>query len=277
MYITDFTFNGIKLSDMGYAVCTFDKSTSGDISNGSELEFTTVPAYDGSYHMLARSSYPECIKATFSICKNFCVANYDPIMTVAEISRLSSWLGSKRFNELRVNAPGYEDIFFEGSFSSITRVELGGDTVGLKLEFISNRPFALKDPITETFTLDPDSPPEEIRVYTDVLGIINPKVQIVNTSGEILNGLTIAVFINDGEEDEDTISITRLSSLAIDEHISMDYPIISSNEPDIVNRFNYDFIKLSKNNIENYESNFITANRACEVTLTYNPAVNISM
>ena len=274
MYITDFTYDNISLNSLGYVVCLFNRGGQEEISNGSNIDFKTVPNIDGSYSYLAHSAYSECITATFQICKDMCVANYDPAMTVTEISRLSSWLGRKQYHKLTVNAPGYEDIFFEGSFTKISRVEFNGIVIGLTLEFTSNRPYALRNKRSDTltFTEGGDQDSQILNVYTDVLGSFYPKITIV--CGD--NG-DMALAVGDPEEVGDYYF--AIGDCTAGETLTVDYPMVSSDDPNhnLTYHFTWFYPMLSKSTVGEYEPNTITVSMPCTVTFEYYPAVNISI
>jgi len=262
MYITDFTYDNISLSSLGYVVCGFNTSSQEEISNGSNIEFTKVATDGGRYYALANSIYPECLTTTFSICKNYCASNYDPRMTVAEISRIASWLNRKDFHKLTVDADGYENIFFEGSFPTIQRVEFGGDVIGLTLQFVTNKPFANSTKKTTTLTFNAAGS-QTLNVYSDELTDFYPeKVTITPTAaGNItVNGCTI-------------------KNCGAGEIITLEYPTISSSNTShsLANDFNYNFIKLTKNTVGDYQANTITASAACTVKFEYYPVVKISL
>ena len=54
---------------------------------------------------------------------------------------------AKKFLKLKFLCKEYIDLYFEASFN-ISRIEIDGKLYGLELEIITNRPFALKDPVT---------------------------------------------------------------------------------------------------------------------------------
>ena len=277
MYITNFIYDNISLNDLGYVVCSFDKSSGGDISNGSNIEFTTVPVNYGTRHLLANSAYPECITATFQICKDPCVANYSPAMTVEEISRLASWLNRRDFHELRVNAPGYEHIFFVGSFKSISRYEFGGDTIGLTMEFVSNSPFALGDLVTETLEFhnaSEQSPQQQtINFQTHVIGSRYPKVEV---TCEAAGDLMLAFDYTGTGDLQDDMEVT-VGDCSQNEVITFDYPMVTSSlRRDIMSGyFNLWYPRLCNRLSDN--ANIIYAGSPCTVRIMYNPEYKISL
>lgn len=276
MYITDFMFDGEWLGDKGYMVCSFGSGSQSEIPNGGNIEFKTTPIFNGERFLLAKSIYPEVITATLQICKKTCVADYDPAMTVDEISKLTAWLCRKYFCDLVVDAPGYFDedhpentIYFTGSFTKVTRVEFGGMTIGLTLEFVSNAPFARREMVEETLTLEADIF-QSIDINTDYVGDFHPDyMEIACTSDEDL-----IIRIDDGSRAVASRTITAIHNCVIGEVIELYYPEIYSSERDgseLANNFNFIFPKFEAG------TNRIKSNVNCSVYFGYSPIVNISI
>lgn len=268
MYITNFIYDGIPLNSFGCIVCELNTSSQNTISNGSNIEFSTVSMNNGRYHALANAKYSEVLTATFTICKDPCVANYSSALTVSEISELMSWLTRLGFYELRVDADGYENLFFMGSFHNVQRVEFGGDVIGLTLEFTSNAPFAYQDAITEELVFTEPHSYQTINVVTDDLGEFYPIEIIINCSEDG----DIELTDNEGY----TCAILNCTSGEI---ISLEYPIINNNRGnhDIANDFNYVFPKLYKFSVGIYEANSIYSNKPCSITIEYNPIRKVGL
>lgn len=273
MYITDFEYDGVSLSEIGYMVCSFNSSSSNEVSNGSNIEFNTVPMNYGTHYLLANSSYPECITATFQICKNPCVPNYNPAMSVFEISKISSWLNRRDFHELYVDAEGYEDIYFEGSFSNIQRVEFGGITIGLTMEFKTNSPFAHKRH-TEILEFENGRETKELAYYTDVMGDKYPTLVAIsnlNPDAQENFDLRIQNRIFFGED-------TLINNCAAGEFIALEYPMIETSSHYDGSSFNYKFIKLVRIDFaDEYTINPIYCNQPCTMEIEYVEDIKISL
>lgn len=273
MYITDFMFDDEWLSDKGYMVCSFGGGSQSEIPNGGNIEFKTTPIMGGEYFLLAKSSYPEVITATLQICKKTCVADYDPAMTVDEISKLTAWLCRKYFCDLVVNAPGYYDedhpentIYFTGSFTKVTRVEFGGMTIGLTLEFTSNAPFAHKQIVEEVLTLTANEP-QIVNIITDYVGEFYPDYLHVHC----LNGGNLSMWLGN--------ALVEINNCIADEWIGFYYPEIDSNSrgsSQIANAFNFSFPKFISE-VGFSTSNTFESNIDCSIDFGYSPVVNISI
>lgn len=149
MKANDFEFDGKKLSDYGFIMCHFDDKGLNTVSNGSKITFNTVSALNGSKHYLTSTEYEECLSATIQICKTPCYGDVMEISSV-ELRNITRWLSRKKFLKFKILDENYIDLYFEASFN-ISRIELDGKLVGLELEVVTNRPFALKEPKTFTF------------------------------------------------------------------------------------------------------------------------------
>ena len=71
-------------------------------------------------------------------------------MTVYETRELKRWLNRPEFHRFKLIQPDWADIYMEGSFN-VNNIEFKEQTYLLELTFISNRPFALHEPIKYEF------------------------------------------------------------------------------------------------------------------------------
>ena len=71
MYVTDFKYDGKKLSDYNCIICDVDASSDASvISLGAKISFKTQAVNRGKKYLLLDTSYDECLQCTFDICKN---------------------------------------------------------------------------------------------------------------------------------------------------------------------------------------------------------------
>ena len=274
MYITDFIYDDLRLSDVGYMVCSFNKSSSGDVSNGSNIEFTTVPMNYGTRHVLAATSYPECITATFQICKLPCGQDRVPAMSVHDIAKISEWLNRRDFHRLEVDNPEYEDIYFNGSFSSIQRVELGGDTIGLTLEFKTDSPFAHKD-MTATLEFENGDETLFLDYYTEVIGNAYPTSLAVTC--HLAEGVEEDLDIQNYETDEKTFVANCVDGEIIEFFYPQIHSSIESHDNVLAKDFNFDFLRLSKSTIADCDENEIYCSIPCTMVFNYVCDIKISL
>ena len=70
MTASDFYYDGLLLSDLGYMICQFDEGGGFNTSSaGSQLTLNQVSAFGGRKQMITGASYEECFQTDISICK----------------------------------------------------------------------------------------------------------------------------------------------------------------------------------------------------------------
>ena len=264
MYIFDFEYDGLCLSDMGYIVCNFGSSGLQTISNGSEINFNTVSTFNGAKHELVSSEYRNCLTATFQICKNSCQDSNLEIRR-DDFRDLTSWLNRKEFHKLKLISQddAYTDLYFEASFN-ISRIEIDGKLYGLELEVTTNRPFALLEPRVITIKNLVINGTKTILDVSDEEGYIYPHMEIqINQSG------TLSIF---NELDNRLMVINNCS---VGEVITLDYPIIqtSYNSHNIQDDFNWTFFRIV-NTFKN-KTNNLTISLPCIIKIEYSPIVKL--
>lgn len=261
MIINDFEYDGLRLSDYGYIMCSFDSTGSETISNGSNITFNTSPISKGSKHVLTNIKYDECLTTTFQICKNPCICTEieDAYITVDELATLTRWLNRQEFLKFKLIKEGYELIYFEGSFN-IRKIMFGDYVIGLELDLVTNRPFALYEPIQKTFKITKNDQIENFKDISDEIGYIYPKVTIICHASGTLK-------IHNAIENRDTIIKNCVSG----EVITMDYPVISSSlsSHKIQDNFNYNFFRLA--NTFREKVNKLTFSIPCTMKMEYQP------
>ena len=72
MYLTDFVYDGVKLSSLGYLVGSAVTSNNQSASAGSKLELQTVTNHGTHLTGIVNATYSENITATFDIIKFTC-------------------------------------------------------------------------------------------------------------------------------------------------------------------------------------------------------------
>lgn len=263
----DFEFDGLSLSDLGYVICNFGDKGLETISNGSKISFNTTPIFNGSEHLLTHTNYDERLESNFAICKDSCSTksgDVEPI-TVDEQSQIMRWLNRKTFCKFKLKQKGYENIYFEGSFN-VDRYELDGEVYGFELTFISNRPFALYEPITYEFSVTEDNLTYVINDISDEIGFIYADVEITcQTDGDLI--------IENNIENRRT----RIDNCVTGEVITFNNPIVATSisTHKIQNDFNYNFIRIA--NTFNDTENILTFSIPCDVKLTYIPIKKVGV
>ena len=258
----DFEYDNILLSGFGFILCEFSGNSGFQVvNNGSDIKFTTTPILNGNQWLSAGAKYSECLSATFNICKTPCLSNDYEIeeITVDEITRLSRWLCRKSYKKFKLIKEGYEQIYFEGSFT-LDRVMMGGKVIGLELKLTTNRPFALYEPYIKTLKFTTANQMIMFRDVSDEIGYINAEATITcNASGDLV--------IHNSAEDRETI----IKNCKAGEVITMKYPIISSSidTHKLQDDFNFNFFRIA-NSWDN-PVNKITVSLPCTIKFTYSP------
>ena len=72
--VTDFIYDGFRLSDFGYVVVSFDGSKGGEIDTDSQLSFNHAPMMSGKRQPYITSVYEDPLKMEIQISKNICMS-----------------------------------------------------------------------------------------------------------------------------------------------------------------------------------------------------------
>ena len=263
MLATDFEYDGLLLSDLGFIICNFDSNGLETVSSGSVINFNTTPILYGSKQLLTHTNYDEYITSTFSICKNPCLIDYNAsqskYITSEEESLIMRWLNRKGYYKFKLLEPNYENLFFEASFN-VNRITLNGYVIGFELEMFTNRPFALQEPVTHSFTTTTDNEQVTLDDVSDEIGFSYVEATITcNKSGTLT--------IHNSIENRKTI----IKNCTQGETIILKHPIISSSlsSHKIQNDFNFIFLRLA--NTFTNKKNILTFSIPCNVKLTYTP------
>lgn len=261
----DFSYNGVRLSDLGYMICRFDSGGIDTVSVGSEISFNTIPTLNGIKHELTSSSYEDCLSFTLQICKNQCDRNDDLEISVDEFRDLMRWLNQKNFYKFRIINDEYTGIYFEASFN-VSKVEADGKIIGLELEAVTNRPFAVQDPVIMKFD---NSTPNVVRSFnsvSDESGFIYPDMKIeIKQDGDLT--------INSITEGRNTV----IKGCKAGEIITIDHPVIKSSDAKhkVQNDFNWVFYRVSTTFKDT--KNKFTASLPCIITMTYSPIAKVGL
>ena len=106
--VTDFEFDGIELSALGYAIVSFDGVKSGEVDSDSQLSYSHISAFNGKQLRFGQSTYEDPLKMEFYIAKNVCLFNNQLTaenysISVSEMSFLKRWLNTPVAKKLKVN------------------------------------------------------------------------------------------------------------------------------------------------------------------------------
>ena len=260
----DFEYDNLRLSDFGLIICDFDSSGSKTIAIGSNITFNTVPTIHGLKHELTSSEYGDCLTTTIQICKHPCKNDYEEI-SILELRDIMRWLNRKEFHKFKLLETEYLDFYFEASFN-VSKIEYNGRIYGLELEMITNRPFALQEPILIKINNTEKNVVKNIASQSDEEGFVYPEMEIVvNSDGDL-------EIYNDADK-----RTMRIANCKAGEVIKANYPIIETSllSHKIQNDFNWIFFRI--NNVFNNKLNNITISLPCEIKIKYSPIIKVGV
>lgn len=270
MNALDFKYDGTYLSDFGCIICTFDNANPEEISIGSQIIFNTISVGHGKKFMNASSQYDTCIETELEICKDpdaICDIE-DKYFSLEEQRAITRWLNRNSFLKFTLIDDGYENIYFEASFN-VQKIELAGKVIGMKLSVVTNRPFALCEPITHRFNITTENGVYTIYDESDEIGFLYVDVEIkCNQDGDL-------IITNELEH-----KTTEIYNCKKGEVITIKNMIIESSSDahsanNIMNDFNFNFPHII--NTFNDRRNKFTFSIPCSVTLTYNPVRKVGV
>ena len=265
MYAIDFEYDGMRLSDYDFLICSFDGKSGVEIENpGSQLSFNTIAVNDGKKYHLTNSNYGECFNTSFQICKNPEICD-DIKISEREYRQMIKWLNRRKFHQIRfLNDDSiYTPFYFNASFN-ISKICINSVCYGLELNMITDSPFAYGQKQIFNFF---DTNPEKtyyIRSESDEIGDAPVNVKIVlKEAGDLT--------ISNITTDTDTIINNCISG----ETITIDgiNQIIDTNNINhkIANDFNYNFLEIR--NTLNDGRNKINFSLNCDVYIDFIPII----
>ena len=265
MYLTDFLYDGVKLSSLGYLVGSAVTSNNESASAGSRLELQTVVNHGNHLTGIVNATYNEPITVTFDIIKYQCSDAVSPEMEDNEIASLVRWLNRKEWCKFKplYNDLSFSNVYFMGTFNEISTIIKGGVVVGLTLTLTTNAPWGFMEYDDNTFTISQANGSFIIYDLSDELGNKYPeKIIITTTAGGDLS------FTNNLNE-----RTTTIKNCVSDETITLDCinKIITSNQNHtyLYNDFNYVYPMLT--NTMDDSKNIFTSTLPCTVTIEYKP------
>lgn len=260
----DFEYDGLKLSSFGFILCKFESDGLQTVSNGAHISFNAISVQNGSKQEQTSIEYADCLETVYQICKNPCI-HKDMEISQHELRTLSRWLNRTTNHKFKPLNEDFLDIYYEGHFN-ISQLVLDGKLVGLELEFQTNRPFALQEPIKRTIIAETENAEVKLTDFSDVEGYIYPELSI-----EIADDGDLSIY-NALEE-----RTTYIANCSKGEIITMNYPIIESSLAGhaIQNDFNWNFLRLS--NTFKKDLNTLTISLPCTITLKYSPTIKVGL
>ena len=261
MQAFDFIYDDISLSNMGYIVCEFGTDSSIDtVVTDSQRSFQHASMVYGKYLPLIATSYEDHLEFTFRICKLPHFSN--PSLTEEEIRFIKRWLNRPTVHKFKIVHEGFSGIYFEGTFN-VQEMRFGGSTDALELTFISNRPFALHEPIF--YDGDIAGPDDSFSVYdiSDEIGWIYPNLKITcKSSGDLT--------LRNSFDDRETIikNCTNGEIIAFSPQLIIES---SNTSHDLSDDFNYNYLRIY--NSAHQRNNKLFSSLPCHIHIAYTPIV----
>ena len=263
--VTDFIYDDIKLSDVGYSIVFFDKHNDGEIDTDSKFSFNHISMMRGKLQSFITATYEDPLNMEFYIAKSLCIDGvvqtdykwYD--ISVADMAYLKRWLVRPTPCKLTIQSDEYEGIFWNGSFN-LEEYVFGDGRVGAHLTFECDAPFGYYDTVTINGSLEA----EDMAVFnctSDEIGWLYPDITItIKEDGdlELANSSDDRITVIKNCRENEVITITK------------NLQISSSFESHkIANDFNYVFYRI--NNKFGYTTNTIESNLKIDYAISYNP------
>lgn len=262
MVATDFEYDGEYLKNHGFIICdSADQSGFNSVDSDSQFSFNVVKLMNGKLHQLTTSQYDDRIEIQFQICKHPEKAMLVPI-SIYESREIKRWLNSAEFKKFKLIQPDWSDIYMEGSFN-VRDIKFSGKTYFLELTFVSNRPFALHEPVTLKINTRKENESYTFSDISDEIGYIYPDIKIKCLQTGDLK------IVNSNENRTTLIkNCTSGEILTFSEEL-----LFSSSKTShkIQNDFNYIFFRIS-NSYKN-RKNTLTFSIPVEAVITYSPYV----
>lgn len=250
MVCYDFIFDGEKLSDYNYIMCSINN---GDVSwSGSDVTFTTIKPPSNNRISKTNSKFDEQLTTTVQIMKNPCFYNNqnDMNLTADDQSAMMRWLQrTDGYHWLSFDQEWYEDIWYNAQINPrVLYVE--GHAIGFELVITTDSPYAYSQEHKEQFSLKPY---EEFKLYdySDLPGHIFPKTTIKITK---VAGNSQMYLLTGCDED---IAVTTVENTYLNQVIVLDEENDYVEGIPNLNNFNFHYPKISNsyNNILNIIKN----------------------
>lgn len=267
--VTDFEYDGVLLSEVGYALVSFDGIKDGEINTDSQISFNHTSMMHGKYQPFSSYAYEDVLKMEFYIGKNICLfetaqEKFDYNISVSDMAFLKRWLSRTTPHILRViGDDSYNGIFWRGSFV-VEEYTLGDNRIGAHLTFECDAPFGYMESVVFRGDLESNGV-FEYNCTSDEIGYIYPDLTILlKGSGDLT--------IKNTHDNRETIIKNCENNEIIT--ITKNMQISSSIESHkIMNDFNFVFYRVcnSFNNVKNT----LISNLPIEFVIKYNPYAKV--
>lgn len=140
MTVSDFSYDGIYLSDFKWVIGGFDNASFGQtIQTDSQRTFNNISLMNGKYMPFASTPFTTPLTITFQVMKNPCQFD-DLFISRDQLAEMKHWLNRPQAHKLQI----YDDMYWEGSFN-VSEIVANGQCIGLELAFAATAPFGFKE------------------------------------------------------------------------------------------------------------------------------------
>lgn len=271
MYLVDFVYDDVRLSEIGYMVASFITSNSESSSAGSKLEFETITNHGSHLNEIVNATYNEMLSFTFDIMKYSCQDINNNYISDNELTYLMRWLNRTEYCKFK---PIYDDYsfyqtYFMGSFTEISTINVEGKVIGLTVTFTSNSPYGFSDFSNNIYTVNDSNGSFIVYDESDELGykyVDNLEITI-NSNGNFV--------LSNNKYSKNTI----INNCVEGEVINLDciHKIITSSEEhkNLYNDFNYIYPRLY--NSMYTRENIFTSSLPCVINMKYKPIKKVGV
>lgn len=265
MFGTDFEYDGKRLSDYGLMILSFNGTSNDTVSSGASLVFNQVKTASGNNFNISSSIYDSPYSSPpIQIGKDpsWYHKQEDLYFSPIEVSKIQSWLCQDDYCKLKVDQDGYENIYWNATFSS-KQILINGRIVGLELSLFTDAPYGHMDEIEIRKRVKKDEP---FVVYnlSDEITNIRPYMEIkFKESGDFVLRNSLDNLITEIKNVRENELITIYGR---HQNISTSIP-----EHTVSDDFNYHFpiiVRTKDDNVNEYISNL-----NCEITIKYSPII----
>ncbi len=179
--ITDFIYDGIRLSELGYAIVSFDGVKDNEVDTDSQLTFNHVSFFRGKRQPFITSVYENPLEFELYIAKNLCesdeaisASSYN--ISVRDMTFLKRWLSRATPHKLVAVNDEYNGVYWNGSFN-VEEYALGDGRIGAHLTFECDAPYGYMEDVIIKGSLDADES-YKYSCVSDEIGWIYPTIKI---------------------------------------------------------------------------------------------------
>ena len=182
--ITDFSFDGTTLSEMGYMLCDFSGNTE-ETLEVSVMDYTDIKAPLSDKSHKVATSYPNNYSRTLQVCKMDCNnPDTDLILTDEDISAMARWLCKKEYKWFNWDKEEYyttiqgekvldtNKVVYYKAHCKMSKIVFGGECHGLEITIETNAPYGFTKQYSVTNT--GSSLTIDLRNICDEVGYIYP-------------------------------------------------------------------------------------------------------